>query len=187
MAKIILQSELLSTPVTLETGHGPNPKTKWTLGRSESCDVCLDKWPTFGTRGRYLGREHAAIVWDEAIGVFRLVDTGSKSGSFLRGKRLEPGVYHALCDEEKFSLAGFDITVSYGEMDTLTCDLEECQDIEPAYSDDKIYAQSGWEFASQFLHWLTNAKTLPGIIVRVLAGLLIGFVGAVAIWGWLGN
>jgi pSer/pThr/pTyr-binding forkhead associated (FHA) protein len=51
------------------------------VGRSPSCTVRV--------RGRWVSAEHAKIIWTDARWIIR--DLGSRNGTFVDGRRLEPG------------------------------------------------------------------------------------------------
>ena len=55
------------------------PQQIWTIGRSESCGICIDN--------QYVSRRHAAIQHLQEKG-FRLIDFNSTNGSYINGERI---------------------------------------------------------------------------------------------------
>ncbi|WP_019134134.1 FHA domain-containing protein [Kallipyga massiliensis] len=73
----------------------PLDKVPFDLGSGESTSLRLES--------PYVSRSHAQIRFEE--GNYILVDLGSSNGTFLEGKRLDPGQQVPLKDQNQFSLA----------------------------------------------------------------------------------
>lgn len=73
----------------------PLDKVPFDLGSGESTSLRLES--------PYVSRSHAQIRFEE--GNYILVDLGSSNGTFLEGKRLDPGQEVPLKDQNQFSLA----------------------------------------------------------------------------------
>ncbi|MEO1338633.1 MAG: FHA domain-containing protein, partial [Myxococcota bacterium] len=63
------------------------------VGRSPACFLLLDV--------EYASKEHAVIQWTE--GRWSLKDLGSRNGTFLEGRRVEPGILHRLIPGQRIA------------------------------------------------------------------------------------
>jgi pSer/pThr/pTyr-binding forkhead associated (FHA) protein len=83
---------------------GPSERDSWTfaptghfLGRDDGCDVVLP--PRDG-----ISRRHACLRWSGTA--FEVSDVGSKFGTSVDGRALEPGAWKTLIDGTRLSLGG---------------------------------------------------------------------------------
>lgn len=84
----------------------PLTKESYTLGRSESCDICIPDGTISG--------HHCSLIQIEGGG-FILRDEGSTNGTRVNGEKVEPGVEIALGNGDIFQVGGIEMLYDSGE------------------------------------------------------------------------
>ena len=82
------------------------PNESYTIGRSESCDICIPDSTISG---------HHCTLFQADEGVYMLRDEGSTNGSSLNGETLEPEHEVLLKNGDIFQLGGIEIMFDTGE------------------------------------------------------------------------
>ena len=82
------------------------PNESYTIGRSDSCDICIPDATISG---------HHCTLFQAEEGVYMIRDEGSTNGSSLNGEALEPGQEALLKHGDIFQLGGIEIMFDTGE------------------------------------------------------------------------
>ena len=86
----------------------PKDGSSLSLGRTDGSAIRLDN--------RMVSRNHAELRAKN--GVLEIRDLNSTNGTFVGEKRLEPGVWHAIGEDQKLSVAGASLTWSPSKKET---------------------------------------------------------------------
>lgn len=113
MAKLALWFEKSDHARILNTEE-VSPGETWKIGRGSGPPLT-----TICFHDQYVSVHHARIRFDEELGLWQVVDTNSKNGTYITGKKIPAGQWMTLRDGDKIDMGHSWVIVSYDPDDTL--------------------------------------------------------------------